>query len=202
MSTPDFDSSAYYADRLRKKVESFKKKEEEKNQHRLQIQSAFQHLSSTVMDFYNEAELNLLIECEDKVLEYELEKINQFDNEQPSKCQVRTLRFHRDYVSVLFAPYKNITSGFGMSKTVMIGFVLKAEIAPHVEQDATGTLKYKPSPDEQYTLQYIKDEGWSVNILPRSGLNNRTQQVKFFDEQLTLESFLRILNSFFSPVIK
>lgn len=207
MNTSDFDSSKFYADTLRRKIQSVKKQEEEKEQRIADVTSAFQYLSSTVMGFYREADLGVLIDCDEKVLECELEKTNHYDNTPPIKCQVTTLHFSRDYVSVILAPNDNkITSGFASSKNTLISFILEAKQGVRMTQDHKGTMNpddsYNPSPNEQYILRYTKGDGWSVNIHPRNSSRKSPPEVKFFDEPLTAESFLRIMSSFFSPVIK
>ncbi|EIV2915515.1 TPA: hypothetical protein ACKPZM_004575 [Serratia marcescens] len=204
MSIQDFDSSEYYAEKMRKKIQSVKKQKEEKEQCIADVTSAFQCLSSTVKDFYREAELDVLIGYKENTLDYELEK-KQFDNETLIICQLTTMTFSCDYVSVIFAPkHKKITSGFASPKNTLISFVLEAEQDGQMKQDHTGMKSadsYTPSPDEQYTLRYSKEEGWSVNIVLRGSISSKSE-IKKIDEKLTAESFLRIMSSFFSPVIK
>lgn len=201
MSNPDFGTSEFYAKKLKDSVSSFKREEAEKARRITEIQSAFENLSLKIREYYKDNELNTLIECKESTANIELKNERTYGNKEPFNCSIKIYTFERGHVSASFSPDSRKSSyGISLSKDHLIGFSVIAENNEYMTSEAI--TEYTPSPNEQYTLYLSKDGNWSVGILPIKIVDNKHIAQSQTIEDLTETIFLRMMESFFRPVIK
>ncbi|MFU2319283.1 hypothetical protein [Rahnella sp. PCH160] len=199
-------TSEDYANFLKKEVETFNSNKKATENKRQIIESAFNDLSVLVQSIFISNGLECLIDMESTTIDGKIITDEYFSKNKPIECSIASMTFVKEHVSLTLPPSDSIRSNHCRPDEQMISFVLKTNVSQRSVFD-NGTMSilpgndYKWSLNEQYTLQYSEEKGWTI-IITEFNNNKPIGIIKNSVLPLDDNNFLRILHSVFNPVIQ